>query len=77
MTSRLIESLYLTEPGDPVVVRRGWRERWLSRPWCPWRSTRVVPMRGGGYRLADGSIVVHPETARLIRSALVERVHLR
>lgn len=29
-------------PPQRVVVRRTWRERLFSRPWRPWRATRVV-----------------------------------
>lgn len=60
---RIIESVYLTEPGEPYKVRRTWRERLFSLPWQPLKATRTitpqVPMRGG-YQLGDGTIVMHP-----------------
>ena len=67
---RVIESVYLTEMGEPVIVRRSWRERLFSRPWRPWKATKTitpqVPMKGG-YCLADGTLVMHPETLRRVK----------
>lgn len=72
---RVIESEYLTEAGEPVQVRRSWRERLFSRPWRPLRQTRTVipqvPMKGG-YRLGKHTIVMHPETLRQLRAASAE-----
>jgi hypothetical protein len=67
---RVIESPYLTQPGDPVTVRRTWRERLLSLPWRPFVATRVVipqvPYRGF-VRLNAHTIAMHPETLRELR----------
>lgn len=69
----VIESLYLTEAGEPYAVRRSWRERLFSRPWRPMTATRTitpqVPMKGG-FHLADGTLVMHPETLRQLWAAL-------
>ncbi len=60
---RTLTSPYLMEDGDPVQVRRSWRERLLSRPWRPWQATRVVttkvPYRGFVV-LKSGTFVVTP-----------------
>lgn len=68
---RIIESVWLTEPGNPVEVQRTWRQRLFSRPWRPWKATFTmiphVPMRGG-YQMGD-AIVMHPETVRKLKSA--------
>lgn len=67
---RIIESELMVEDGEPYEVRRTWKERLFTRPWRPWKATRTVvpkvPMKGG-YRLADGTIIVHPAIARKMR----------
>ena len=69
---RVIESVYLTEPGEPYEVRRSWTERLFSRPWEPLRRTRTiipqVPMKGG-YRIGRDAIAMHPETVRQLKRA--------
>lgn len=69
---RIIESLYLTEAGEPQTVTRSWRERLWSWPWRPLQRTRIeipqVPFRGG-YKLANGTLVMHPETVAALRRA--------
>lgn len=70
---RVIESVYLTEAGEPYHVRRSWKERLFSWPWRPLTRTRTivpqVPMRGG-YRLGNNVIVLHPETIRQLEQTL-------
>lgn len=67
---RVIESVYLTEAGEPYQVPRSWKERLFSRPWQPLKRTRTVtpqvPMKGG-VRFGNGTILMHPETVRHIR----------
>lgn len=74
---RIIESVYLTEAGEPYEVRRPWMERLFSRPWRPLQRTRTitpqVPMRGG-LRMADGTIVMHPDTVRQLKAAIAKNV---
>lgn len=69
---KIIPSVYLTEAGEPYPVRRSWRARLFSRPWRPWVAERMVtpqvPMNGG-YRLADGSLVMHP--------AMIQQLHVQ
>jgi hypothetical protein len=65
---RVFESAYVVVDGDPVEVRRTWRERlcltsyhdWLTQPFEPWRRTRtVIPKVPGMLQLAD-RLIVHP-----------------
>lgn len=67
---KVIESVWLTEPGDPVEVRYSWRQRLFSWPWRPWRATYTmipqVPMKGG-VRMSNDTIVMHPETLRQLK----------
>jgi len=71
---KIIESVWMTEPGEPVQVRRSWRERWLARPWRPWKATKMitpqVPMRAG-YQMGD-AVVMHPETLRQLKATLAQ-----
>lgn len=73
---RILENPHLTVPGVPYAVRRTWRERLFTRPWRPLQRDRMVtpmlPSRSC-YILSDGSIAMHPETARALRAALAER----
>lgn len=70
---KIIESEYLTEPGDPIVVRRTWRERLYSRPWRPWKSTKTitpqVPRKIILEAVINGrrSFIMHPVVARYLR----------
>jgi hypothetical protein len=63
----VIQSEYLVEDGDPVTVRRSWRERLLTRPWRPWEATRTyrpkIPFRGA-LQLDARTVVMHPATYR-------------
>lgn len=58
----VVTSLFLTEAGEPIEVRRTWRERFLSRPWRPWKRTKAVipqvPRRDA--LVMGGQILVHP-----------------
>lgn len=64
---KIIESFACVEDGTPYEVRRGWKERLLSRPWQPFMKTRTVipkvPMQGG-YLLGSHSVVMHPMIAK-------------
>lgn len=70
---RIIESPYLEEDGEPVTVRRSWRERLFSRPWRPFVTTRTVipkiPYRGA-VRLNQTTIVMHPATVLELKKSL-------
>lgn len=69
MGMRVITNEMLTEAGEPYQVRRPWRERLLSRPWRPFQATRtIVPQVPSKqvYRM-NGTLVMHPETFRLLK----------
>lgn len=62
---RVIESIYLTQDGEPYEARRSWHARLFSRPWRPWRATyRVVPKipYQGAVQIDDHTLVMHPYT---------------
>lgn len=76
----ILESNDCVEDGEPVEVRRSWRERLFSWPWRPWCATKTVvpkvPMSGGyiidGHKLGGGRtrIIMHPKTAAAFRAEL-------
>jgi hypothetical protein len=75
---RIIENANLTEPGEPVSVRRSWRERLFSRPWKPWQATRLVIPQipyHGAIRLNDRTLIMHPGTLRELRKQLEGQSH--
>ena len=59
---RVIEDSNMVEDGEPFEVNRTWRERILSFPWRPFKSTKTftpkVPMRKA--YMFDGNVVMHP-----------------
>lgn len=65
---RIITSEYMTEAGDPIQVRRTWKERidlrqpMFSWPWPPFVATRTVvpqvPRRD--VLIVNGTLVMHP-----------------
>lgn len=69
----IIETPYLTVPGEPVTVRHTWRRRLFSWPWRPWVAsytyTPQVP-HPGGVQFAPGKIAMHPATAARLREIL-------
>lgn len=73
---RVIESEWLTEPGEPQQVRRTWRQRLCTRPWRPWKATCTVipqvPYRGA-MQLNHRTLVMHPQTLRTLRDQLDAR----
>lgn len=67
---KIIESRLMVEDGEPYEVKRSWRERLFSRPWRPLLPTRtVVPKvpKREAMLLSDGSLVMHPEIAKMLR----------
>jgi hypothetical protein len=71
---RIVETEMLTEPGEPIDVRRTWRERLFSRPWRPLRATKLfvpqVPMKTA--MRVGNTLYMHPVTARAMRQMLKE-----
>lgn len=72
---RVVERVHMTEAGEPVTVRRGWRDRWLSRPWRPWVATRIHVPQVPSRRIVQigNSLVMHPAIARELRAELEAR----
>jgi hypothetical protein len=71
---RIIESEFLTVPGEPEQRRRTWRQRLFSRPWRPWRATYVfIPQlpNPNVFILNGRTVVMHPVTARKLRGTAV------
>ena len=63
----VIESIYATVPGQPYPVRRSWRERWLTWPWHPFMTIRLVtPMVPTCYHTSFG-LVAHPAVIASLR----------
>ncbi len=72
---RVHTSVYLTEPGQPVTVRRPWRARLFSRPWRPWVGhTIVIPQVPAtrAYRIGDRTLVIHPAHLETLKRHLSE-----
>ncbi len=73
---KIQESLYLTEPGEPMQVRRSWRERLWSWPWRPWRATKtIVPQvpSKSFYLIGNDTVLCHPaQVAELRRKVEVD-----
>lgn len=70
---RIIQSPYLEQDGEPVQVRRSWRERLFTRPWRPLVKTRTVVPRiphRGAIQLDANTLVMHPATYHRFRRQL-------
>jgi hypothetical protein len=70
---RIIESIACVEPGEPIAVRRTWRERLFSRPWRPLEATKMVtPMlpSAQAYWINAHTVVMHPEMAWRLKDTL-------
>lgn len=66
---KLVESIVLTVPGEPVEVPRTWRERLFTfKPWRPLQATRwqATSKPDPAYYIlkSENKIVAHPETMR-------------
>lgn len=53
-------------------VERTWQERWLSRPWRPFKKTRTVAESVPSDRVLviDRTIFCHPDLAEKIKQAI-------
>lgn len=61
---RVITTVYLTVAGEPMTVRRSWRNRLFSRPWRPWKSTYTYTPQvpSPEVLLVGDTFYVHPAT---------------
>ena len=74
---RIVEDLSLVVDGDPIEVRRTWKERLFSRPWRPFkRNKTVIPKVPSEEVLVilPNTIVAHPITAREVRRIAKEHL---
>jgi hypothetical protein len=55
---KVIPNSYIS---DFTYIKRTWKERLFTLPWCPFKSNKTVS-RGMAYILMDGSILVSPST---------------
>lgn len=72
----LYESRFMTEAGEPYEVRRTWKERLFTRPWRPFKATKmIVPQvpqkeilvwRGAG----GLAMIMHPVVASNLRKLM-------
>lgn len=56
--------------GEPMQVRRSWRERLLTWPWRPLQSTKTVIPKvpyQGAYQIGN-RLLMHPEIAARVRA---------
>lgn len=61
----IVESIHCVVDGEPIEVRRTWKERLLSWPWRPIQRTKTVISKvpyQGGYQMGN-KIIMHPEIA--------------
>jgi hypothetical protein len=66
---RVMVSAHAEKDGDPVVVRRSWRDRWLSWPWRPWVAQRThIPRVPAMFQTREG-LLVHPALIPALRAA--------
>jgi hypothetical protein len=58
----VMESVHLTQT-EEREVKRSWRERLLSWPWCPWRSHKTISVEvpdPNFYMIGGHTVVCHP-----------------
>jgi hypothetical protein len=64
----------LTVAGPPVEIRRPWRERLFSLPWCPWQASRTeTPQIPDPKPMLIGNLIfMHPDTWANLKRELDE-----
>ena len=61
---------------EDLIVKRSWRERLFTRPWRPFKRTKVQPIFGPDPNVycldisGRKSFVCHPETAEKLFAAI-------
>lgn len=65
---RIVESPHLTKSVNRVVPR-SFRERWFSRPWCPWVREKTVTVQEPDPQcyVMGNTVVMHPSAARALK----------
>jgi hypothetical protein len=70
---RIIQSVWMTEEGEPITVHRTWWERLLTWPWRPWVGSRIViPQvpRRDVVKMGNDTLMMHPATYQLLKEHL-------
>jgi hypothetical protein len=78
LLTRIISSPRIIQDSNLVkittkTVERTWKERLLSWPWRPWKSTKAITIEEPDmdyYVIAQGVIVCHPTAARVLMDSL-------
>ena len=75
--TKIIESVYMVEDGEPYDVKRKWMERLFSLPWKPLKSYKTVILRvpiQSAFKMPGDIYVMHPEIANLLRNSCREMI---
>ena len=67
---RVFESKYMTVPQE---VKRTWRERLFTRPFRPFRKTKIIQVPNPNLYRTPFGVYGHPETIRKLKAALAEK----
>jgi hypothetical protein len=64
---KIILTPHLEQDGEPVEIKRTWRERLFTRPWQPFKATRThipkVPYKGA-MKINEHTVAMHPQVYR-------------
>jgi hypothetical protein len=64
---RVYENIYLTVP---ETVKRTWKERLFTRPWRPFRKTKVIQVPNPDLIKTSVGLIGHPDTVAKLRKML-------
>jgi len=76
---RVVENLSMTVNGEPIKVKRTWKERLLSWPWKPFKTHNItIPkIPSTEVIMFENSMIMHPEIAKKLKEALDKEKELR
>ena len=73
---QMVESVHAVEEDGtrPLTVKRSFKERFLSLPWRPWVSTKViqVPNYKPAIYVTGNKIVYHPALKARIEQSVID-----
>lgn len=66
---KIITNDHLMVDGEPIQIRRSWRERLFSRPWRPWAAVRTFIPKIPSPQIFEwgDTLIMHSETMRKFR----------
>ena len=70
---RIIESPFLEQDGEPIEVRRTWRERLFTWPWTPFIATKTIIPKvpyEGALKINEHTLLMHPQFRIKLRQRL-------